>query len=280
MYVNGCLVWYADGWWGLHLKAGEWLETVRQPELICSAHRVIDAEIVYMRRSQSFSLCMHFCARLCVFPYSLFREYIYYVHMYAFVRALVCLFFLCVRLHISGAGLSQGLSPSSSGSRHPDSSFAVLPASLAPHLSIHLAEGFTLLTVKFTHIHNYVFNQSHLKASRMQPFFGNGRRSKSTLKGLSGLIPVSARCTNHWQIFRDGSSRVREAFNLQSGTLGLHAPQHVDPLANQYDCRYWIIHGCLMMCQSQMVFVLFIAHYAQVCASSKLYCKLILHEDC
>lgn len=27
-------------------------------------------------------------------------------------------------------------------------------------------------------------------------------------------------------------------------------------------------------------FVLFIAHYAQVCVSSKLYCKLILHEDC
>lgn len=125
--------------------------------------------------------------------------------------------------------------------------------SLAPHLSIHLLEGFTLLTVKFTHIHNYVFNQSHLKASRMQPFFGNSRRSQSALKGLSRLIPVLALYTNHWQIFRDGSSRVQKAFNLQSGTLGLHAPQHVDPLANQYDCRYWIIHGCLMMCQSQMV---------------------------
>lgn len=127
-----------------------------------------------------------------------------------------------------------------------------LPPSL-PHLSIHLTEGFTLLTVKFTHIHNYVFNQSHLKASRMQPFSGNGRRSTSTLRGLSGLIPAFALPANDWQIFRDGSSQVREAFNLQSGTLGLHAPQHVDPLANQYDCRYWIIHGCLMMCQSQMV---------------------------
>lgn len=64
-----------------------------------------------------------------------------------------------------------------------------LPPSLS-HLSIHLTEGFTLLTVKFTHIHNYVFNQSHLKASRMQPFFGSGRGSKSRLRGLSRLIPV------------------------------------------------------------------------------------------
>lgn len=66
-----------------------------------------------------------------------------------------------------------------------------LPPSL-PHLSIHLTEGFTLLTVKFTHIHNYVFNQSHLKAGRMQPFSGNGRRSASTLRGPSGLIPAFA----------------------------------------------------------------------------------------
>lgn len=53
-----------------------------------------------------------------------------------------------------------------------------------------------LLTVKFTHIHNYVFNQSHLKGSRMQPFFGNSRRSKSTLRGLSWLIPVFVLYTN------------------------------------------------------------------------------------
>lgn len=53
MHVNGCLVWYADGWWGSCVKAGEWHETVRQPELICSARGVIDAEIVYTR-SQSF----------------------------------------------------------------------------------------------------------------------------------------------------------------------------------------------------------------------------------
>lgn len=59
-------------------------------------------------------------------------------------------------------------------------------------LSIHLGEGFTLLTVKFTHIHNYVFNQSHLKASWMRAFFGSSRRSKSSLGGRSGLIPIEA----------------------------------------------------------------------------------------
>ena len=67
VYVNGCLVWYADGWWGLYMKAGEWHETVWQPELICSAHRVIDAEIVYTH-SQFFSPCvrLHFCMHFCV----------------------------------------------------------------------------------------------------------------------------------------------------------------------------------------------------------------------
>lgn len=52
------------------MKAGEWHETVRQPELICSARGVIDAEIVYTR-SQSFlffsppHVCvrLHFCMR-------------------------------------------------------------------------------------------------------------------------------------------------------------------------------------------------------------------------
>lgn len=47
------------------MKAGEWHETVRQPELICSARGVIDAEIVYTR-SQSFLFFSppHVCVRL------------------------------------------------------------------------------------------------------------------------------------------------------------------------------------------------------------------------
>ena len=99
-------------------------------------------------------VCICISVRTCLFPFSLFLKYMY---IYTAICVHTCVY------------LSVHLCPTacmalSSGSQHPDSSFAVLPASLAPHLSIHLTKGFTLLTVKFTHIHNYVFNQSHLKA--------------------------------------------------------------------------------------------------------------------
>lgn len=172
------------------MKAGERHETVRQPELICSAHRVTDAEIVYTG-SQSFSprvrrhLRAHACVHVLVAPGP-------YVHMYATVHTLV---FICVPVCAPSAKVSHLPAPAL-GTLTPNLQSLSPPASLAPHLSIHLTEGFTLLTVKFTHIHNYVFNQSHLKASRMQPFFGSGRRSRSALRGLSRLTPVSALCTN------------------------------------------------------------------------------------
>lgn len=71
------------------------------------------------------------------------------------------------------------------------------------------------------------------------------------------------------RFFRDGSSQVREAFNLQSGTLGLHAPQHVDPFGKpiwlQILNNSWVSNDVSITDG----FVLFIALYAQVCASSQ-----------
>lgn len=81
--------------------------------------------------------------------------------------------------------------------------------SLALHLSIHLSEGFMLLTVKFTHIHNYVFNQSRLRAGWLRAFSGTGRRSKSSLGGASGPLPsqLSALMTDGF--LRMGAVRFR-----------------------------------------------------------------------
>lgn len=189
------------------MKAGEWHETVRQPELICSARGVIDAEIVYTR-SQSFlffflhrtCVCarLHFCMRSrapALHPVSVRIQYV--CHRAHTLRFYMC-DCLCACIHHHPPSPSPSASakvshlPAPARGR-PDSPNlqSSLPPSL-PHLSIHLTEGFTLLTVKFTHIHNYVFNQSHLKAGRMQPFSGNGRRSASTLRGPSGLIPAFA----------------------------------------------------------------------------------------
>lgn len=95
--------------------------------------------------------------------------------------------------------------------------------------------------------------QSEPSQSRLDPGFLWEQQEAQINTGPSWLIPVTALCTNDWQIFREAFGVVWEAFNLQSGTLGLHTPQHVDPFANQYDCRYWIIHRCLMICQSQLV---------------------------
>lgn len=186
------------------MKAGEWHETVRQPELICSARGVIDAEIVYTR-SQSFlffsppHVCvrLHFCMRSrapALHPVSVRIQYV--CHRAHTLRFYMC-DCLCACIHHLPLPPSPRPQPRFltfqlrlAGALTPNLQSS-LPPSL-PHLSIHLTEGFTLLTVKFTHIHNYVFNQSHLKAGRMQPFSGNGRRSASTLRGPSGLIPAFA----------------------------------------------------------------------------------------
>lgn len=109
-----------------------------------------------------------------------------YVHMYASARTLV---FISLSVYQLASDEGSHLPALAFSTLLPPNLQSLLPPSLS-HLSIHLAEGFTLLTVKFTHIHNYVFNQSHLKATRMQPFFGSGRRSKSRLGGPSRLIPV------------------------------------------------------------------------------------------
>lgn len=167
---------------------------------------------LFTHAASLFSLCMslRFCLRLCV-PWV-------YVHMYAHM----CVFICCLHMmsHPATAKVSHLPAQALNTLTHHLQS-VLFPCT--PHLPIHLTEGFTLLTVKFTHIHNYVFNQSHLKASRIKPFLGNGRRSKSTLRGLSWLIPFSAICANDWQTFRGGSRWVREAFNLQSGIPGPHA---------------------------------------------------------
>lgn len=76
------------------MKAGKWHETMGQPELICSAHTVINAEIVYTRR-QYFSLC--FCAHL-YFPCSLFLDFMY-------IRIPLCTHFGL--LYCISAGLCQ-----------------------------------------------------------------------------------------------------------------------------------------------------------------------------
>lgn len=186
------------------MKAGEWHETVRQPELICSARGVIDAEIVYTR-SQSFlffsppHVCvrLHFCMRSRAPALHQVSVRIQYVcHRAHTLRFYMC-DCLCACIHHLPLPPSPRPQPRFltfqlrlAGALTPNLQSS-LPPSL-PHLSIHLTEGFTLLTVKFTHIHNYVFNQSHLKAGRMQPFSGNGRRSASTLRGPSGLIPAFA----------------------------------------------------------------------------------------
>lgn len=217
--------------------------------------------------NQSLLLCLrlHFYVHLYLPVLVGFRVY---VHMYATVHTLVLLVSLYIsqpqpRLLLPSLAFSILLAPNLQ---------SFLPPLLThlPHLSIQLTEGFTLLTVKFTHIHNYVFNQSHLKGSRMQPFFGSSRRSKSRVGGPSRL-PEWALHTPDRQIFKDESSQVQEAFNLQSGALGLYARQHVDPLAAKYDCRYWIIHGCLIMCQSQMVlFYLLHTVHRFVCPPSRI----------
>lgn len=81
---------------------------------------------LFTHAASLFSLCMslRFCLRLCV-PWV-------YVHMYAH---------MCVYLFSAydvSSSNSQGLSPSSSGSEHSDTSFAVRPLSLhspSPHPS-------------------------------------------------------------------------------------------------------------------------------------------------
>lgn len=168
------------------MKAAEWHETMRQQELICSTRRLIDAEIVYTR-SQSFFI-MHESAFLPALVCSLS------ICTYVCTHVCVCLF-VCLHMmyHPATAKVSHLPAQALNTLTHHLQS-VLFPCAL--HLPIHLTEGFTLLTVKFTHIHNYVFNQSHLKASRIKPFLGNGRRSKSTLRGLSWLIPFSAICAN------------------------------------------------------------------------------------
>lgn len=176
------------------MKAAEWHEAMRQQELICSSRRLIDAEIVYTR-SQSFFI-MHESAFLPALVCSL--------SICTYVCTHVCVFicFLHMMSHPATAKVSHLPAQALNTLTHHLQS-VLFPCT--PHLPIHLTEGFTLLTVKFTHIHNYVFNQSHLKASRIKPFLGNGRRSKSTLRGLSWLIPSSAICANDRQTFRGGS---------------------------------------------------------------------------
>lgn len=145
--------------------------------------------------------CACVCISACARVLRHFIQYLYVYSMYATVHTRYV--FICVTVcapayiitpppSLPSASAKVSHLPAPARGR-PDSPNlqSSLPPSL-PHLSIHLTEGFTLLTVKFTHIHNYVFNQSHLKAGRMQPFSGNGRRSASTLRGPSGLIPAFA----------------------------------------------------------------------------------------
>lgn len=116
------------------------------------------------------------------------------------------------RLSVCTVGLRQGFPPPSSQSSAP-SSFAAFPSlarpSLALHLSIHLSEGFTLLTVKFTHIHNYVFNQSRLRAGWLRAFSGTSRRSKSSLGGASGPLPSQLTALMTDGFLRMGAVRFR-----------------------------------------------------------------------
>lgn len=80
---------------------------MQQPKLICSTHKVIDADIVYTC-SQSFfvtlQLCAHFFVHVDMFLYSLFIEYMYKLYVSLCTHTCVCLrVCLCVCMCLSAS---------------------------------------------------------------------------------------------------------------------------------------------------------------------------------
>ena len=204
MHVSGCLVWYAGGCWGVYLKAGEWLWSLQQPESICCAHTVIDAEIVYTRPI-FFPHCVCVCISVLTYVF-LLLECMYiclppytHTHTLCFICASASIRWPWPRPLTFELWLWERRPLICSPSRPP---LLLISPSISPRVSRCWPWNSPTFTIMSS-------IRVISKPGGCSPSLGAAGGPNKDSEDGAGAFLAPALYTNEWQIFRDGSSRVR-----------------------------------------------------------------------